>query len=80
MEGQLDQVSARLEDWADRVREQDQTEFIAGIEAEIEAGSEPGTLPAYRQAAPPEQLYAGLVRYWRKRAEAVPPPAAPPVS
>ena len=26
---------------------------------------------AYEQAAPPDQLYAGLERYWRKRAEAV---------
>jgi hypothetical protein len=55
-------------------------EFIAGVVTEIESASEPGTLPAYLQAAPPEQLYAGLERYWRKRAEAVPPPAAPPVS
>ena len=29
------------------------------------------TAAAYDQAAPPEQLYAGLERYWRKRAEAV---------
>lgn len=80
VEGQLAEVSARLQDWSERVREQASSEFIAGVVAEIESASEPGTLPAYRQAAPPEQLYAGLERYWRKRAEAVPPPAAPPVS
>jgi glyoxylase-like metal-dependent hydrolase (beta-lactamase superfamily II) len=80
VEDQLDQVWARLTDWADRVREQAQPEFIAGVVAEIDAAAEPGTLPAYLQAAPPEQLYAGLERYWRKRADAVPPPAAPPVS
>ena len=28
-------------------------------------------LEAYEQAAPPDQLYAGLERYWRKRADAV---------
>jgi len=80
VEGQLAEVWARLQDWSERVREQASSEFIAGVVAEIESASEPGTLPAYLQAAPPEQLYAGLERYWRKRAEAVPPPAAPPVS
>jgi len=77
--GQLDEVARRLEDWADRVREQDRDPFIAGLVAEIEDATETGTLPAYVQAAPPEQLYAGLERYWRKRAEALPGPAAPPV-
>jgi glyoxylase-like metal-dependent hydrolase (beta-lactamase superfamily II) len=77
---QLEEVALRLDDWADRVREQDHDAFIAGIVAEIDAAAEPGTLPAYVQAAPPEQLHAGLERYWQKRAEALPGPAAPPVS
>ncbi len=33
------------------------------------AGRISDALPAYVQAAPPEQLYAGLTRYWHKRAE-----------
>jgi glyoxylase-like metal-dependent hydrolase (beta-lactamase superfamily II) len=78
--GQLAELADRLDDWGDRVREQDRDAFIAGAVAEIDAGAEPGTLPAYVQAAPPEQVYAGLERYWRKRAEALPGPAAPPVS
>jgi hypothetical protein len=45
---------------------------MAGMQQEIERGAEPGAVPAYAQAAPPEQLYAGLERYWRKRADAVP--------
>jgi glyoxylase-like metal-dependent hydrolase (beta-lactamase superfamily II) len=77
---QLDEVAQRLDDWAGRVREQDIDQFIAGVREEIAAASEAGTAPAYTQAAPPEQLYAGLARYWHKRAEAVPPPAGPAVS
>jgi glyoxylase-like metal-dependent hydrolase (beta-lactamase superfamily II) len=71
---QLDQLDQRLDVWAERAREQDQEQFISGVTAEIERCSEAGTLPAFTQAAPPEQLYAGLTRYWRKRAE------TPPVS
>jgi glyoxylase-like metal-dependent hydrolase (beta-lactamase superfamily II) len=71
---QLDELERRLEDWAERAREQDQEQFIASVTAEIERLAEAGTLAAFTQAAPPEQLYAGLTRYWRKRAE------APPVS
>jgi|SRR5579884_98735 len=79
VDAQLDQVSRRLADWAARAREQDMETFVAGVQEEIAAGAEPGTPAAYAQAAPPEQLYMGLERYWRKRAEAV-PPAAPSVS
>jgi glyoxylase-like metal-dependent hydrolase (beta-lactamase superfamily II) len=70
IDGQLDQLAGRLDDWAARAREQDEAAFIAGIEAEVAGGAAPGTPPAYFQAAPPEQLYAGLSRYWRKREEA----------
>ena len=80
VDAQLDELSARLDDWAERAREHDQDQFIAAIDAEIDAGAAAAVHPSYTQAAPPEQLYAGLVRYWRKRAEAVPRSAAPPVS
>jgi len=68
---QLDEVAARLDDWAERARERDRDTFIAGIQEEIEASAAPGLLPAYNQAAAPDQMYAGLDRYWRKRAQAV---------
>jgi glyoxylase-like metal-dependent hydrolase (beta-lactamase superfamily II) len=61
---QLDEVGRRLDEWASLAREQDEPGFIATVEAEIE----PGLLDFYRQAAPPEQLYLGLERYWNKRA------------
>jgi glyoxylase-like metal-dependent hydrolase (beta-lactamase superfamily II) len=77
---QLDEVSARLAEWAALAREEGQEAFIADVRQAIEGSAGQELLPAYTQAAPPEQLYAGLERYWRKRAEAIPPPAAPPVS
>jgi glyoxylase-like metal-dependent hydrolase (beta-lactamase superfamily II) len=80
VEAQLTELSARLDDWAERARERDLDAFIAGVDAEIEAHTESRFHPAYTQAAPPEQLYAGLERYWRKRAETVRSAAAPPVS
>jgi glyoxylase-like metal-dependent hydrolase (beta-lactamase superfamily II) len=70
---QLAELSRRLEDWALRARDEDRASFISSVEAEVAAAAEPGAPPAYFQAAPPEQLYAGLERYWRKRAEAKAP-------
>jgi glyoxylase-like metal-dependent hydrolase (beta-lactamase superfamily II) len=67
VEPQLGEVSRRLEDWAARVREQEAEEFIAAVKAEIVQGAGPELLDTYTQAAPPEQLYAGLKRYWSKR-------------
>ena len=71
VEAQLGEVGRRLDDWAQRAREHDLETFAAGVREEIERGAEPGLLATYVQAAAPEQLYAGLERYWRKRAEAV---------
>jgi hypothetical protein len=31
--------------------------------------TDPATVEAFEQAAPPDQLYQGLARYWRKKAE-----------
>jgi glyoxylase-like metal-dependent hydrolase (beta-lactamase superfamily II) len=80
VDAQLDELSGRLDEWAERVGGQDRDAFIAGIEAEIAARCDPGIHPAYTQAAPPQQLYAGLERYRRKLAEATRPAASPPVS
>jgi glyoxylase-like metal-dependent hydrolase (beta-lactamase superfamily II) len=77
---QLDEVSARLDEWAERARAEDEGAFIAAVEAEVEAGAGSGLLATYTQAASPAQLYAGLERYLRKQAERVPPGAGPPVA
>jgi glyoxylase-like metal-dependent hydrolase (beta-lactamase superfamily II) len=70
VEAQLDEVGRRLDERAERAREQDLDRFVAGIEAEIAAAARPELGPNYRQAAPPDQMHAGLERYWRKRAQA----------
>jgi glyoxylase-like metal-dependent hydrolase (beta-lactamase superfamily II) len=70
-DAQLAELSARLDDWAARAREQDLDQFVAGVREEIAGNAEEELLEAYEQAAPPDQLYAGLDRYWRKRADAV---------
>jgi glyoxylase-like metal-dependent hydrolase (beta-lactamase superfamily II) len=70
VERQLDELRRRLDDWGQRARTEDEPSFIAGIEEEIATAAGPDVAPAYTQAAPPEQIYAGLRRYWRKRDEA----------
>jgi glyoxylase-like metal-dependent hydrolase (beta-lactamase superfamily II) len=70
---QLDEVGRRLDNWARRVGETELDEFIAWMREEIADGaSDPDLLATYTQAAPPEQMYAGLERYLRKRAESTP--------
>jgi glyoxylase-like metal-dependent hydrolase (beta-lactamase superfamily II) len=71
VDAQLDELAGRLDDWAARAREQRMDAFVAGVRAEIAGHVDSDTAAAYEQAAPPEQLYAGLERYWQKRAEAI---------
>jgi glyoxylase-like metal-dependent hydrolase (beta-lactamase superfamily II) len=66
---QLDALARRLDQWAERARDQERGEFIAGSRAEIERSAGPEQWEAYELAAPADQLYDGLTRYWRKRAE-----------
>jgi glyoxylase-like metal-dependent hydrolase (beta-lactamase superfamily II) len=69
VDSQLDELGERLDGWAAKARDETQEQFITRVHGEIEAVVKLGTTPAYEQAAPPEQLYAGLTRYWTKRAE-----------
>lgn len=80
VEAQLAELGRRLDAWGDLARTSDQGGFITAIEEEIAAGTQPEWTRAFTQAAPPDQLYAGLSRYWRKRAGALTRPASPPVS
>jgi glyoxylase-like metal-dependent hydrolase (beta-lactamase superfamily II) len=66
---QLVAVDERLGRWGEFARENDADAFIEMVHAEVEADAGAEVAAAYLQAAPPEQLYAGLERYWRKRAE-----------
>ncbi len=80
VEAQLDEVGRRLDAWGELARANDEGGFVAAIEEEIAAGTQAEWTQAFTQAAPPDQLYAGLSRYWRKRAEVLPPAGSPPVS
>jgi hypothetical protein len=71
VDDQLSELSRRLDDWAARARDGDLEAFGSGVRAEVAEHVDAETAAAYEQAAPPEQLYAGLDRYWRKRADAV---------
>lgn len=76
VEAQLGELRRRLDEYAQRAREQDQEAFVAGVRADIERDAGDALLEPYTQAAPPEQLYLGLERYWRKRADPTPPAGA----
>jgi glyoxylase-like metal-dependent hydrolase (beta-lactamase superfamily II) len=71
VDAQLAEVGERLDAWAARARQQDVHTFVAVMREEIEVSGGPELVQTYAQAAPPEQQYAGLERYWRKRADAV---------
>lgn len=67
VEAQLHELATRLDAWAQLARDTDQEGFIAAIEPEIAAHAPDQVIPAYAQAAPHDQLYMGLARYWGKR-------------
>src|SRR5438552_16224207 len=66
---QLERVREGLRANAERARPGDRERFLASLEAEIDAEADGDTAERLRQAAPPEQLWLGLERYWRKRVE-----------
>ncbi len=80
VEAQLEQVSERLDRWAEWARDRDRDAFVTAVREEIGRAADAGTAPAYEQAGPAELLYAGLERYWRKRDEARSRTASAPVS
>ncbi len=71
VEAQLAQLGERLDTWAQRVRGMGLEEFVESVRDEVEETAGRELVDTYAQAAPPDQLYAGLERYWRKRAAPV---------
>ena len=76
--GRFDDVSRHLEDMRAHLREHervaaggDPDAFARHLEAGIEAAAagDEGVEQRYKRAAPPDQLWLGLERYWRKRRE-----------
>jgi glyoxylase-like metal-dependent hydrolase (beta-lactamase superfamily II) len=68
---QLAELGARLDTWAAFARDHEFPEFAEAVRAELLASPAPDALAAYEQAAPADQLYAGLRRYWSKREQAM---------
>jgi glyoxylase-like metal-dependent hydrolase (beta-lactamase superfamily II) len=66
---QLGTISRRLDAWAELARDRGEAGFIEAITDEVARAAEEDldTEASYMQAAPPDQLYAGLARYWKKR-------------
>ncbi len=67
VEGQLAELGGRLDAWAQLARDSDQDGFISEVHDQIARDGGDELALAYQQAAPAEQLYAGLARYWAKR-------------
>ncbi|HEY6760731.1 MAG TPA: MBL fold metallo-hydrolase [Baekduia sp.] len=65
----LSALHAELDRWATIAREQDASGFEREIRAALAGGAEEA---GYLKAMPPETLYAGLARYWKKRDTASP--------
>ena len=67
---QLDRVRERLRWLAGLARDGDREAFMRRIAAVVDEVADEDVALRHRQAAPPEQLWLGMERYWRKRAEA----------
>lgn len=67
--GHLDIVRRRLTEAGERARNMTAGEFEAALRADVAAANDAVGAEATLQAVPPEQQYAGLERYWRKRGE-----------
>jgi glyoxylase-like metal-dependent hydrolase (beta-lactamase superfamily II) len=74
---QLERARTRLREAAERARRGDRERFLAALEAELDEQVDAVEAARFRQAAPPEQLWLGLERYWRKRAETAPSTSPP---
>jgi glyoxylase-like metal-dependent hydrolase (beta-lactamase superfamily II) len=66
---QLERVREALRRNAERARPEDRRRFLAEVDTELERELDGEAAQRLRQAAPPEQLWLGLERYWRKRRE-----------
>jgi glyoxylase-like metal-dependent hydrolase (beta-lactamase superfamily II) len=65
----LHRVRHALVESADSARLDGEERFIAKLETSLAEATDPATVEAFEQAAPPDQLYQGLERYWRKKAQ-----------
>lgn len=68
-EAQLAAVREALPRNAELAKRGDREAFLSAFAAEIDGVADPETAIRMRQATPPDQQWAGLERYWRKREE-----------
>ena len=68
-EAQLERVRAALARQGELARDGDEDSFVGRLEADLYAAVDSEVAERLIQAAPPDQLWLGLERYWRKRAE-----------
>jgi len=66
---QLAAARQALHSFAELARGGDREAFVAALREQVGGGSDPETAAAYEQAAPFDQLWLGLERYWAKRGE-----------
>jgi glyoxylase-like metal-dependent hydrolase (beta-lactamase superfamily II) len=66
---QLETARSALIRLAESARAGDRERFLRELEVELDREADSETARRLRQAAPPEQLWLGLERYWRKRRE-----------
>jgi glyoxylase-like metal-dependent hydrolase (beta-lactamase superfamily II) len=66
----LAELRSVLRTWAERARDGSEDEFVQAAQAEVRAADDPATAELFEQAGPFWQSYAGLRRYWDKKAEA----------
>ncbi|HEX7292620.1 MAG TPA: MBL fold metallo-hydrolase [Conexibacter sp.] len=70
VDGQLEATRAALREAAQLVRGADLETVVAAIRERVAGATDDEALrAAYARALPPEHIYLGLERYWRKRAE-----------
>jgi hypothetical protein len=65
----LDRVRASLSWVREQSRDGDRDRFLRALDERLDAEAAGGAGVRVRQAAPPDQLWLGLERYWQKRSE-----------
>jgi glyoxylase-like metal-dependent hydrolase (beta-lactamase superfamily II) len=66
-EQQLDELSERLDRWAQSARSEDRETWIGTVQDDVRAAVSPEQFDSFMAAVPVDQAYAGLRRYWEKR-------------
>jgi glyoxylase-like metal-dependent hydrolase (beta-lactamase superfamily II) len=67
--GQLERIRSSLHRRSEAARAGDRDSFIAGVKRDIRAAVDDEVAVRLEQAAPVDQMWLGLERYWRKQAE-----------